>query len=333
MDEELELIIKIEKEFQAIIKKYFPQMRLSNWGSSGPVFDANYSTINSAFIDSEYFYNDPLEFFHLTSVQTLFSILNSKSIRLYNLHNSNDTEEYKYSANLFNASELEINAIKNNIYTFSFCPLSELKNNILWEKYGKLYSGVALVFKIENDITAWDNFNIAQIKYSLSDAMKNYSSEMENLRIKYSGCSFNLNLHRFMAFHKQQEWEAEKEVRILTYYPYKYHYERLKYIKPELKLENGRNRFSEYYELNLFVDNESPYLNQLNIPLEFDRKQSLHPKYFIKSPKIVITDIIFGYRCGISSLEFQTFKNRIEEIIQFNFGYKVNLSQNFISPH
>ncbi|MES2480099.1 MAG: hypothetical protein V4561_13505 [Bacteroidota bacterium] len=172
MDEELELIEKIEKEFQDIIKKYFPQMRLSDWGSSGPVFNANYPTANSAYRDSDYFYNESLKFFHLTSVQTLFSILNSRSIRLYNLHNSNDPKEFKYSADLFNLSDLEIDAGKNKIYTFSFCPLSELNNNELWKKYGKSFSGVAILFKIENDIMAWDNFNIAQVKYSLSDAIK-----------------------------------------------------------------------------------------------------------------------------------------------------------------
>ncbi len=82
----------------------------------------------------------------------------------------------------------------------------------------------------------------------------------------------------------------------------------------------------------MFVDNQSPYPNILNIPYEFERKQNLNPNYFIKSPKIVITDIIFGNQCGISNKEFLKFKSRIEEIIQFNFGYRITLSDNFIEP-
>lgn len=178
---------------------------------------------------------------------------------MYNLHNSNDPTEYKYQASLFDASQELIESRKNNVYTFSFSKISELNNQLLWKRYGNDFKGVAIIFKIDNDIEKWNKFHISEIKYSANENIKQYVNDIKNLKIKYPECSFNLDLDRIMAFHKENCWENEKEVRILTHQKFQNVFEKMKFSKREFKIEPIRNRFTEYIELNLFVDNNSPH--------------------------------------------------------------------------
>lgn len=68
--EEREYIEDIERRFLAIIKQRFPEMNVNNWGSTGPVFTAEYSESNSAFRNSDYFYSKTNEFLHITNIRT-----------------------------------------------------------------------------------------------------------------------------------------------------------------------------------------------------------------------------------------------------------------------
>lgn len=333
MDDQLKYIEKIDKEFRAVIHNRFPKNFIQNWGSSGPYFHAHFATQNLYFKDTEYYYKNDLEFFHLTNYRNLFSILNSRVIRMYNLHNSNDPEEFEFSARLFKPTDQEVKHRKQNLYTFSFCPISELKNKNVWEKYGQDYEGVAIAFKIINDHSKWDNFHISDIKYNLSPTLQSYVDDIDDLRKKYPGCTFYLELEKIMAFHKRENWHDEKEVRILTYNPYKTWQERLKFTKRELKIERNRNRFTEYIDLHLWADNDSPYLENRNDDPLVDRRQTLPiTDYFETHPKIIITDIYFGYNCGLNPQEYYKFRIEIDDLIRYNFGYKVNLTSNLFKP-
>ena len=53
---------------------------------------------NKDFIKTQYFFTESKKILHFTSLKALFSILNEKTLRLYNLTNSDDKEEYRYFA-------------------------------------------------------------------------------------------------------------------------------------------------------------------------------------------------------------------------------------------
>lgn len=332
MSDQLETIVNIEKEFHQIVKRIFPNNFLQSSGSSGLHFTAQFSNQNLYFQNTEYSYKDDLEFFHLTNYRNLFSILNSRSIRLYNLHNANDDKEYEYSANLIGMSPEEKERRKNNIYTFSFCPNSELENKCVWEEYGENFEGVAIVFKIDNDPKDWNNYHLAEVKYNLSSDIKEYAEKLKELKLKYPNASFDLGLEKLMSFYKESKWKGEKEVRILTYKPHRYIEEWLKFCKRDLKIEEGRNRFTRYIELPLWVDNSSLLITKGSEEALLDRRQNLPEDYFIKHPKIKIKDILFGSRCGLNNEKYDTFREGIEDTIRYNLGYEVKLNLNLFSP-
>ena len=57
----------------------FAGIPLHGWGQSGPTFYAYLPKANRYFIDSNYYYRNKLEFFHLTSINNLWSILRSQA--------------------------------------------------------------------------------------------------------------------------------------------------------------------------------------------------------------------------------------------------------------
>jgi len=316
---QIDLIDSISREFEVTIKKNFPDQFLRGGGSSAADFHAYFAKENSFFKKTEYYYNGDLEFFHLTSYQNLFSILNSWTIRMYNLQKSIDENEYKFSAKLFKASSEEIEFRKSRIFSFSCCPINELKNEKIWKCYGKDFEGVAIVFKIENDLEKWDNFHMSEIKYQLSAKVKQYVEDIEQLKSKYPYATFDLELEKLMAFHKEPKWEHEKEVRILTHLTDFTHAESL---KRELVIEKGRNRFAEYFDLHLGVDNGL-----------IDEKQVLPvADYIIKYPKIKITKVLFGKNCGLSDEEYRNvYCPEIENIVLRNFGYSITPERKLFS--
>lgn len=329
MDEQLELINKIEAEFKVIIQTAFPENFIRRWGSSGPRFDASFATENRYFKNTEYYYNESLQFFHLTSLQNLFSIINSRNIRLYNLHNSSDPEEYSFAASQLELTQNQIDYRKSNIYTFSFCPFNDLSNVKIWETYGRNFTGAAIVFEINNDIDKWNNFHLSKLHYSLSPKISQYVQDIKLLKLKYPNCTFYLNLEKLLGFHKTENWAKENEVRILTYSPYDLQEERLKFINKELKIETGRNRFTEYINMPLWVDNSSRYLECSENNLNLDRRQILPTDdFFTKQPKIKINNILFGENCGLTPSEYRKFKFEIENMFKYNYGYILKMDEN-----
>ena len=167
-------------------------MRISGGGSSARDFHAYFPKENRLFQNTDYFYRGDEIFFHLTDIKALFSILNSRSIRMYNLHGSSDQTEFAYSASLFNARQEEIDARKDRLFTFSFCPLSELSDLRMWQEYGCNFCGVAIVFELINQPIHWVNYHLSKIKYKLSNSMENYVRKIDLLKKKYIGSTFYL---------------------------------------------------------------------------------------------------------------------------------------------
>jgi hypothetical protein len=319
---------KIDKEFEEIILKSFRGLFLDGQGNSGPYFHAYISSKNQFFENTDYFYHEELDFFHLTSLENLLSILNSRSFRLYNLNSSKDAEEFKYAGNLLKLTEPQIQNSKEYLYTFSFCPSSELKNKKVWEIYGHKFTGAAIRFKIINDPKTWNNFHISNIKYKEPNHFNTYFQEIKDLEKKY-GISASYDLSKLIAFHKMPSWNEEKEVRILTYYPYENLEEYLKYSKTEFRLEPKRNRVTHYIELPIWVDNTSYMIKSSR--KELDRTRDLPMDYFDNRPQLKIIEIILGKNCGIEPESYPRFRTTLKDIVSFNFGYEIKIDEHLFS--
>ena len=211
------------------------------------------------------------------------------------------------------------------MYTFSFCPVSEIYHENVWKLYGHNFSGAAIVFTIENDPKSWMNFHISEVKYESIEKFRSYFLEKEEFEKKYS-ITAHCDLSKLIGFHKEPKWENEKEVRLLTYYPYKHFEEYLKFSKTEFRLSNGRNRIVHYIKLPLWVDNNSPYLK--STLEELSRVQKLPADYFETRPKIKIKDILIGKNSGIDQMTYKIFRNELKDIIELNYGYNIDLRTN-----
>ena len=104
---------------------------------------------------TRYYYSKGRKVIHFTSVSALFSIINDGALRLYNLHNSNDSCEYSFASNQlreiyslqgFDEKKIEgyIDKMKEYSFILSTASTNEIKNKILWDKYGQKGRGVAI---------------------------------------------------------------------------------------------------------------------------------------------------------------------------------------------
>lgn len=125
---QIEIIGKITVDFDKCIYRHLPKEWISSSGSSGPRFYSRLSEKNKSYETSEYFFKGDRKFVHWTSIQNLMSIINSRQIRLYNLQNPIDENEFKYAAEKLTIPDDIIDHSKNYLYTFSFCEIKEKDN-------------------------------------------------------------------------------------------------------------------------------------------------------------------------------------------------------------
>lgn len=323
---QLELDEKITLEFLNILRTYFLKKLISRNGSSGPFFDADLTDKNLDYKDTPYYYNGELKFVHWTSVQNLLSIINNREIRLYNLINSSDPDEFDYAAKALKISHNQINHSKNYYFIFSFCKADNLSNKYLWNEYGKDYSGVAIEFEIINKPDIWENFMISQIYYELPQFLIHFISDLNALCKKYPGLKTKIDLGKLIGFHKKKHFDKENELRISTYFPFESLYAYLKYCNTEFRFDKDRPRITNYFGLSLWVDNDSPYVKS-DKP-KYDRRLIIEENYFKIRPQIKLTQIHFGKNCGITNYQFSEFRQKLEKIIRQKLGYNLNLKLN-----
>lgn len=330
MDEAmLKFMRETDEELKSISRKAFKNADFSSWGNSGMDFSAKLSRSNKDFGVTEYYYKGDLTFFHLTSVPLLTSILNERAVRFYDLNSSADPDEYTYAGTKMKLHPRLVESRKSNLFTFSFCPFSEIQNDHVWDIYGRKYQGVAIVFEVVNDPGTWVNFHMSEIKYEVPAAFEQFGVDMEEVQ-RRRGISVDYDLSKLIGFHKKPAWNGEKEVRILTYYPFDSYEEFLRYAKTEFRLQSQRNRMTHYFKLPFWVDNDSGYTKS-HTSSDLHRDQNLPKDFFDTRPKLKIKDILFGEQCGITTNEFPRFKRELEDLILFNYGYKVTISSKFVT--
>ncbi len=310
----------IHSELKQTLEKCLPGIKM-NTGYSDSYFRADVSNNNYMLKGSPYFYSGDLKFIHWTSVNNLLSIINSREIRMYNLYNSDDEDEFAFAAEILGLENKVINFLKKYYFTFSFCNSTELNNRHLWENYGKNHKGVALEFSIENEPQYWERFMLADVEYGSSEHFKNFTNGIELLKKKYNVDFTGVNIAKLIGFHKKQNFLNEKEVRLASHFPYEYEEQYIKFAKPEFRIDSNRNRITEYISVPLWVNNNSEYVK--NAIAELSRVSQYNDKYFETKPKIKIAKIYFGENCGLKSQEFFSYQKRIHEIFLDNYGYKI----------
>ncbi len=320
------------EEFLDLIKSVFPNYFVREWGNVLNGYDAKFAIENYFFQKTDYYYalNESIKFVHWTDLKSLLSILNYREIRLYNLYNSNDRDEFNYSASALGLSENEIKKAKKYYYTFSFCEKDQLNNDHLWEVYGKEYKGVAIEFSIMNDPLKWENYMISKVHYNIPQNFCEFQQRLDILKRKYNR-EFRLDLNNFIGFNKSSDYNRENEVRIASYFPYTREDEILKYVMTDFKIDpvNKQNSIANYISLHLWEDQNSNAFTWTD--QRFDRRTSLPTKYFKISPQIKLENIYFGSECGITYTEFPHLREEIQRIILCNLGYRINMEWDFVN--
>lgn len=326
MESDLEFGHKIDGLHSAAFRECFPGLRFHGQGQTGAEFHAYLHSENRNFSNSDYYYQGDLEFFHLTRIDSLFSILNARAFRLYNLHSSNDEEEYGYAGKVLGLTPGRIEMAKRYFFTLSCCPLNELYNKHIWEKYGGGFSRAALFFSIENKPQDWDNFHIAQVKYAAAEPFKTYGERVREIETKY-GVTIDCDLSQLIGFHKGGGWSEEKEVRISTYFPYRDLEQYWKYASLDYRQELGRNRSTYYIELPIWIDNDSTWLKSPGRP-DLDRTRILPAGYYDTRPKIKLKKILIGINSGLSMQEYDRLCSDLVDVTRYKLGYEVEVDLN-----
>lgn len=248
------------------------------------------------------FYHDTEDdFIHFTSLDSLFAILNSKHLRLYNLLNMDDKFELEHArkALLFNnPDELD----KEQLYCFSMCSSSVIlneepkkKKHLLWKLHGRDGNGVIIRLKLFNTINSWYNYHLTKCFYNLDNfaPIKALHEITNNEFLDTKPACFNKlpiyefeNEIRLIFDNRRPVTLTDKDDKVL--YPITY---------PD-KLNKKDKIF--YFQLplhNFFKNNEEIY----------DAPTMVDEEY--KIPKISITEIILGYR--FSDADLQNIKDKI----------------------
>jgi len=321
-----DILDKVFNEYRAILDKYYPDI-VDSMGYGGANFHCTISRHFRNYKKTPFYYNGELKLVHWTSLSNLSSIINNSEIRLYNLINSEDEEEFTYAGKLLSLTDSQITAIKDRYFTASFCSHDDLDNEFLWKKYGKNYEGVAIVFSFVENREKWKSFFLSNVYYELDLKFADFQNEIEILKTKYNNVpTFMNDIWRFAGFYKKQNYHDEKEVRLACIFPFRHEREYLRYVRKELKIEKGRNRIVSYIPLKLWTDPNSSYLKTLNI-VNITTNDTLAfngPEL----PQLKIDTIYFGNNCGLSSDEYWKFRIQLLEIFQWRLGYKINLPLN-----
>jgi hypothetical protein len=300
---------QILNEYVAQARKIYPNLAYGT--SVGSSFDDkvefNFYNHQQVLHDTQYSPKSINKFIHYTSIDSLFSILNSKEIRLFNLNNLNDKTELKYSANQFNLelNEHQLNHFRNSYFLHSFCQYdgNHLDDFNLWRLYGQNGSGVGIVFEITNTSDKWYQMFLGQVNYDMSS--ESSARLIEFIQFHKSFCSnhnnFMQNIPTFililLLFHKNSIWKIENEFRLLSHYEMESVGKGSSLIDSNCFFDNNlfhtitKNRSkTAYLTLPLSPLSEMDFAELRNA---YDETQD---KLFLKSiPSISITKVILGY--------------------------------------
>jgi len=232
----------------------------------------NFCSCNSHYKESIFYYKKEKKFIHFTSLEKLKLILDSNTLRLHNLVNQNDPNEFKYSANFLGIEEQTAREEKQNLFILSMCEYHMKDDLTMWRLYGDKTKGVGIVIDFEDDLIEWIDFHLSSVFYKEVEIITNYLKEKDEFE-KNNDFKFFLPLNRFLSFFKPPDFTVENEIRLLYYYR-----------KDEL-LEQGRDRIKNY--------NSQKYL-ELQLSNKLGVKYKNENYLYKQSPKPKINTVILG---------------------------------------
>ncbi|HMJ67379.1 MAG TPA: hypothetical protein VK508_00710 [Cyclobacteriaceae bacterium] len=284
-------------------------------GQMGNTLTLRFSNGNHSFKDSKYFLNPSRQIFsHLTTYKGLFGIVNSGSMRLYNLDNSNDPNEL-FSLKGIPPYEAAATNVKRYVHTFSFCRDDAVAKPEMWVKYGQ----VVLNFEIANDPLAWEYYRISPMHYGECDFVAEYTRLSEEMRQMFPDWEFDPDLESLLsllAFHKEKIHQDETEVRLL-HVPFLFDRRDAQFDFRVSKVHTGLTKF---VELPLFVENsERRQISQAKRH-NIVRDDSL--------PLIKIISIQFGdNEPNFDQAQLTKIRYELEDYLIAKFGYHIEIKQ------
>jgi hypothetical protein len=273
---------------------------------------------NKNLIKSPYFYQKK-SLVHFSNMSSLISMLQEKSIRLYNLHNLNDPREFTFASKVFNFNESIINDAKDNIFLISFCELGILKDSTpefnMWRLYSLNGKGLAIIFSILNNPIDWKDFHISKVFYGSNQ--RNVFVKLLDLieDLNQTPPIINVDFGKLLTFHKSKLFELEREVRII----YDRRQKRSGIHSRTISYQNQRIFPKIKPDLLKIVDNKDK-IQYLKLPLYQDSEQNYDPEI----PIIKIEQIIIGYNFID---EVPKLTKSLIELCEEQLGYKPIIKQ------
>jgi hypothetical protein len=243
------------------------------------------------------------QFIHYTSVQTLFEILNSKKLRLFNAIHMNDPLELLFSLNAIeDLSPQNVEEQIKNFFLISFCEYDssvEKKEHFsMWRNYGDNGNGVGIIFKLANYNldNRWIDSALGKISYDTdSQSLKGIRNYFQKLKSedKFSIQNLPNIIFQLASFHKAPIWSEENEIRLCRF---------LKWDKLRWKYEYDNNNFTREIKTT-FQNNELKYFIEMELDnrLRLESAQKIFDSSEVNNafdiyPALKIEKIIFGYR-------------------------------------
>jgi hypothetical protein len=226
---------------------------------------------NSDFIRNVYKRPQTRHFIHYTSVQSLFEILNSKSLRLYDLNNLNDPKEISYAiSSLSDNIEEYLPEYRRSFFCASFCKYSMTSPNdnfLHWRIYGGEGKGVGIVFEITNMEDDWHNVFFGKVNYGLENRKFDLLFKFQQFHFEFNK-QHNLfhnvpSAFALMAMYfKHPLWKDEKEYRLFIYANYSPYFLNVK----TFDVENSR---LANHHLHFTLNKQNKRVGYITMPIHY----------------------------------------------------------------
>jgi len=165
---------------------------------------------------------------HFTSIEALSSIINDSSIRMYNLWNSSDEQEYTHAAEIFDRiyeiigqkGETRIKLAKTHSFISSFTSSENYLSSYHWENYGNRNKGVAIEFEINPDYKTWYKFILSKTIYDKRNDFDDLFKAWHNFQTQVAilnNCTFDIEMNWLLSLYKDQVYSWEQEIRLYLY--------------------------------------------------------------------------------------------------------------------
>lgn len=213
---------KLKNEFnKSVLIHLFPMAKNKDFFQGGYGLSGNTFSLNFALEELYDIYPeikpDTNKFVHFTNIKALHSILNDISIRMYNLDNVNDPNEFKFMAKQFGYNDFQLDQKKKSIYIFSLCNSNILNSDdalTMWRLYGNEGLGCNIEFEINSDSLKYSSLKLGKIIYTELD-FENFFIAAEEFKTKHN---LQLDLRKLIkspaCLTKKKMYKTEQEYRL-----------------------------------------------------------------------------------------------------------------------